>query len=153
MQRKIATLPDSVTELCLVRLGLQVRKFTAWPYVRRLGKAIDRSSKEALAADVGLLHSEQFFISWNHFGSLQYWRTFDAMEQWSHRPPHSERADLAVRLIESLDAEAEDEDAAAFWESEIRARLEDLDQGKVQTVPWSEARRMILDDGDESSRD
>lgn len=90
MQRKIATLPDSVTELCLVRLGLQVRKFTAWPYVRRLGKAIDRSSKEALAADVGLLHSEQFFISWNHFGSLQYWRTFDAMEQWSHRPPHSE---------------------------------------------------------------
>ena len=80
-------------------------------------------------------------------------RTSQALLDDALRLTTSERADLAVRLIESLDAEAEDEDAAAFWESEIRARLEDLDQGKVQTVPWSEARRMILDDGDESSRD
>lgn len=64
----------------------------------------------------------------------------------------SERADLAALLIESLDAEAEDEGVEASWESEIRTRLEDLDHGKVQTVPWSEARRMILDDGEESAR-
>ncbi len=90
MQRKIATLPESVTELCLIRLGLQVRKWTALSYASRLGKAIDRSAEEAIASGAGLLRSERFAHSWRHFGVLQYWRSFGDLEQWSHRAPHSE---------------------------------------------------------------
>lgn len=54
-----------------------------------------------------------------------------------------ERAALAGTLIESLD-EAVDPDAEAAWAREIAKRIEDLDSGKVRTVPWSEARRRIL---------
>jgi putative addiction module component (TIGR02574 family) len=46
-------------------------------------------------------------------------------------------------LIESLE-EAADEEAEAAWADEIRRRVEELDSGKAKTVPWSQARRMIL---------
>ena len=32
MQRTVATLPDSVAELCLIRLGFQVRRLSALPF-------------------------------------------------------------------------------------------------------------------------
>jgi hypothetical protein len=88
MQRKIAILPDPMTELCLVRLGIQARRWTALPYASRLARAIDRSAGEAMAAGAGLLRSERFALNWRHFGVLQYWRSFDDLEQWSKRPPH-----------------------------------------------------------------
>jgi putative addiction module component (TIGR02574 family) len=59
------------------------------------------------------------------------------------RLPPEARAALAGRLIESLD-ESVDEDAEAAWGEEIARRIEDLDNGKVKTVPWSVARRQIL---------
>ncbi len=90
MQRTVATLPDSVEELCLIRLGFLVRRWTALPYAMRLGRAIDRSAAEAIAAGAGLLHSERFAMGSRHFGVLQYWNSFDALDAWSHRPPHSE---------------------------------------------------------------
>ncbi|CAN5911255.1 DUF4188 domain-containing protein [soil metagenome] len=90
MQRQAATLPDSIEELCLIRLGIQARRLRAVPYVRRLGKAIDQSAAEAIASGAGLLHSERFLIGWNHFGVWQYWKDFEALEAWSHRPPHSD---------------------------------------------------------------
>src|SRR5258707_839104 len=90
MQRKIAKLPEDMEELCLVRLGLQVRGFTAILYAARLTRAIDRSAREAITAGAGLLHSERFAVNRRHFGVLQYWRSFADLEQWSHRPPHSE---------------------------------------------------------------
>ena len=42
------------------------------------------------AEDDGLLSSDSFAIALNHFGFLQYWRSFDDLEAWSRRPPHSE---------------------------------------------------------------
>jgi hypothetical protein len=59
-------------------------------FAARLARAIDRSATEATAAGAGLLRSDRFAISRNHFGVLQYWRSFDDLEAWSHRPPHSE---------------------------------------------------------------
>ncbi len=59
------------------------------------------------------------------------------------RLPTEGRAALAARLIESLDSEV-DEGAEAQWEEEIGRRVRDLDEGRVGTVPWSEARRRIL---------
>ena len=88
MNRSIAILPDSVTELCLVRLGLQVRRLSALWYVAALGRAIDRSAAEAIATGAGLLRSERFSMGRRHFGALQYWRSFDELDAWSHRTPH-----------------------------------------------------------------
>jgi putative addiction module component (TIGR02574 family) len=58
--------------------------------------------------------------------------------------PAEERAALAGALIESLDAEI-DEDAEAAWSAEVRRRVENLDAGLAKTVPWAEVRRRILD--------
>lgn len=90
MDRIVARLPESVEELCLVRLGLVVRGLRAWPYAARLARAIERAAAEAIGSNAGLLSSERFRFGWGHFGVLQYWSSFDALDAWSHRPPHSE---------------------------------------------------------------
>ena len=59
------------------------------------------------------------------------------------RLPAEARAALAGCLLESLD-EPVDEDAEAAWSKEIARRIDDLDKGKVKTVPWSVARRQIV---------
>jgi hypothetical protein len=90
MNRLIATLPDGVDELCLIRLGFRCRGLSSRWYSYRLGRAIDRSAAEAVATGAGLWRSERFAIDSRHFGVLQYWRSFAALEAWSHRPPHSD---------------------------------------------------------------
>ncbi len=90
MNRTIARLPEDISELCLIRLGIQSRKLAAFPYLFRLKRSIDRSSREAIAAGAGLLHSDFFRIAWNHFGVLQYWRSFVELEAWSHMSPHAD---------------------------------------------------------------
>jgi putative addiction module component (TIGR02574 family) len=57
--------------------------------------------------------------------------------------PAEARAALAGSLIESLD-ETIDEDVETAWAEEIRRRLQELDAGRAKTIPWSQARRMIL---------
>ena len=61
------------------------------------------------------------------------------------RLPPEARAALAGELIDSLDADDVDEDAEAEWSVEIRRRLDEVDSGAVKAVPWSEARRRILE--------
>jgi putative addiction module component (TIGR02574 family) len=56
--------------------------------------------------------------------------------------PERERADLAVSLIDSLDPSV-DSDWEAAWGREIARRTKELDEGSVQTVPWSEVRRKL----------
>jgi hypothetical protein len=90
MNRLVASLPESVAELCLIRLGLVVHKLRALPFAAKMGRAIDRSAKEAIGANAGLLRSERFGVSWGHFGVLQYWASYESLETWSHRPPHSD---------------------------------------------------------------
>jgi len=48
--------------------------------------------------------------------------------------PASARAELARRLITSLD-ETDDGDVDALWIEEAERRLSELREGKVQTVP------------------
>ena len=57
-------------------------------------------------------------------------------------PPEA-RAALAGSLLGSLD-EPLDPDAEAAWESEIAARLKELNSSTVRSIPWSEARRSII---------
>ncbi len=46
MNRVIARLPDSIPELCLVRLGLQVKSLSGWLF----GAGYDRPSRPRPAA-------------------------------------------------------------------------------------------------------
>ncbi|MBI4278037.1 MAG: addiction module protein [Armatimonadetes bacterium] len=57
-----------------------------------------------------------------------------------------ERAALAGLLIESLDPESE-EGAEQAWVAEIERRMEELDSGAVQTIPWEELRARLYGSG------
>jgi putative addiction module component (TIGR02574 family) len=57
--------------------------------------------------------------------------------------PPGARAALAGSLLDSLD-ESVDETAEQDWNAEIQRRLRQLDAGRLQTIPWPEARRQIL---------
>jgi putative addiction module component (TIGR02574 family) len=56
-------------------------------------------------------------------------------------PPEA-RAALAGTLLDSLD-ETMDRDAESEWEAEIVKRLKEIDEGKVNLIPWVEARAKI----------
>ncbi|MCP4250097.1 MAG: addiction module protein [bacterium] len=61
--------------------------------------------------------------------------------------PDRDRADLAARLIDSLDSRVDD-DAPTEWEAEVARRMTELDNGSVASLPWPEARRQIMKDAD-----
>ena len=59
----------------------------------------------------------------------------------------NQRAELAARLIESLEGHAE-AGADRAWRTEIERRMKELDTGAVQTVSWSEARQRLFAEPD-----
>ena len=63
-----------------------------------------------------------------------------------------EKAAIAASLIESLDPDY-DEGCDEAWAAEVAKRMRELDSGQVKTIPWSEARRMILQPGDDAESD
>jgi putative addiction module component (TIGR02574 family) len=67
------------------------------------------------------------------------------------RLPPAARAALANQLLESLDPEV-DAEAESAWSEEIARRLHEIDSGQVKLVPWSQARRRILGESDDSTR-
>jgi len=60
--------------------------------------------------------------------------------------PTGERAELALRLVESLDGEPS-EDVEAAWAAEVRDRVQALRQGEASTRPsadvFRDARRRL----------
>lgn len=54
-----------------------------------------------------------------------------------------DRASLAGALIESLHGEVEP-GAEEAWEAVIKRRVEELEAGAVETVPWSEVRERLF---------
>ena len=63
-----------------------------------------------------------------------------------------EKAAIAASLIESLDPDY-DEGCDEAWATEIAKRMREVDSGQVKTIPWSEARRMIMPSGDDAESD
>ena len=51
--------------------------------------------------------------------------------------PRKERADLALRLIRSLDEGAED-DVDAYWKEELVRRSRQIESGEVDLIPVEE---------------
>ena len=59
------------------------------------------------------------------------------------RLPEEERADLAARLLDSLDPQVDD-DAPAAWDEEIARRVAELDAKSVVPIPWPQVRRKLI---------
>jgi len=53
-----------------------------------------------------------------------------------------ERAEIAERLIASLDA-ADDIEVEQAWQEEVGRRISELDRGVATCVPWEEVRRRL----------
>ena len=51
--------------------------------------------------------------------------------------PETDRAELAASLIQSLDPQV-DEETEAAWSAEIKRRVESIDSGAVELVPWED---------------
>ena len=64
---------------------------------------------------------------------------------------NEERSEFAPKVIDSLDTQV-DENSEAEWNGEIRRRLEEIDGGLTDLIPWTEARRLIMDDSDDGNQ-
>ena len=53
--------------------------------------------------------------------------------------PEEIRAEIAGRLLESLEPPGE-ADVEAAWRHEVARRIAALDAGEVETIPWEEVR-------------
>ncbi len=58
--------------------------------------------------------------------------------------PEKERAELAGRLLESLEPPTDPEVEAA-WSEEIERRVRQIDSGRVKTIPWEKVRAELLE--------
>ena len=56
----------------------------------------------------------------------------------------SERATLVGLLIESLEGREPDADVEAAWAAEAERRWQEIESGKVKTIPWEEVRTNLL---------
>jgi len=50
---------------------------------------------------------------------------------------------IAGSLLESLNDAPADEGVEAAWSEEIKRRIEEIDSGKVQMIPYEEVRRRL----------
>lgn len=57
--------------------------------------------------------------------------------------PARERAEIAQRLLESLDSQT-DINVESAWQSEVEKRISELDSGKVSCIPWEEVRERLM---------
>jgi putative addiction module component (TIGR02574 family) len=60
------------------------------------------------------------------------------------RLPPDERLAIATELFESVEG-PEDASWTAAWAAELDRRAKDLESGKVQAVPWEQAKAEILE--------
>jgi len=68
--------------------------------------------------------------------------TVDSIIDQALQQPERERARIAERLISSLE-QTTDFDVELAWQKEIGKRLEEIDSGAVECVPWEEVRNKL----------
>jgi putative addiction module component (TIGR02574 family) len=71
-------------------------------------------------------------------------RTFTEVWREAAELSEEDRAALAGLLIESLEGDP-DPDVEAAWAAEIEKRVAELEAGKVQTIPWEQVRKRLID--------
>lgn len=77
-----------------------------------------------------------------HYNTFMTHEANDVLRRALALPPE-DRAELAGSLIESLDAATDADTEEEAWQQEVARRIQDLDAGKAQTIPWAEVRRRI----------
>lgn len=65
--------------------------------------------------------------------------------------PEADRANLAQDLIDSIDSPYDDRDGTD-WDAEIRSRVDDIVEGRVETIPGDEVRARLDADREERRR-
>jgi putative addiction module component (TIGR02574 family) len=53
-----------------------------------------------------------------------------------------ERAEVAAKLIASLDGEP-DQDVEGAWAAEVKRRIGEIEAGRAKLVPWEDVERRI----------
>ena len=66
-------------------------------------------------------------------------RAVEVLYEQASQLPEEDRAELAGRLLESIEDPA-DVGVEEAWAAEIERRLADYRAGRVKTIPWSEVR-------------
>ena len=66
-------------------------------------------------------------------------RAVERLYEQASQLPAEERAELAGRLLESIESPP-DEGVEEAWAAEIEQRMADYRAGRVKTIPWSEVR-------------
>jgi putative addiction module component (TIGR02574 family) len=56
----------------------------------------------------------------------------------------SERAEMAAALLERLEPAVDEQAIEQAWREEIRRRVEEIESGKVELVPWEEVRNQLF---------
>lgn len=76
-------------DMVVVYLGMRVKSLRGLTALAKFGK---RTAAVFDADPDGLLHYERIIFSLlpPHMGMRQYWRDFDALEEWARSPPHRE---------------------------------------------------------------
>jgi len=59
----------------------------------------------------------------------------------------NDRATLAGLLIESLEG-PEDPDVESAWAAEVERRWQEIESGKVKTIPWDQIKQTLFERGD-----
>lgn len=70
---------------------------------------------------------------------LQMSKSLEAITRDVLELPNSQRL-LLARIILDFDGDANDPDAEAAWDAEIRTRLKAYDEGRLETLPYEEFR-------------
>jgi putative addiction module component (TIGR02574 family) len=69
-------------------------------------------------------------------------RAVEVLYEQASQLPEADRAELAGKLLESIEEPADDGVEEA-WSAEIERRLADYRAGRVKTIPWSEVRAQL----------
>lgn len=69
-------------------------------------------------------------------------RSVEELYEQASRLPEEDRAELAGKLLESIEGPP-DEGVEEAWAAEIERRIADYQAGRVKTIPWSEVRARL----------
>jgi putative addiction module component (TIGR02574 family) len=75
-------------------------------------------------------------------------RSFEEVRQIANELPVNQRILLANSLLESAvpaEDEATEPEVAAAWDAEIKRRLEEIDSGAVELIPWEQVRAEMIE--------
>ena len=66
----------------------------------------------------------------------------DALAHEAAQLPVAEQHALLDRIVDALTSAAE-RDVASAWDDEVARRVDDLDRGGAEPVPWADVKRRL----------